>query len=79
MSATLATFVPQLGLTSHNARLTRAPQLIYLVAAEGKAVPTTALIMLGAIYGLQALIYILHRKFEHIGELRNDLWRPRLC
>lgn len=24
--------------------------------------------MLGAIYGLQAIIYILHRKFEHIGE-----------
>ncbi|KAL8280137.1 hypothetical protein RQP46_007467 [Phenoliferia psychrophenolica] len=41
--------------------------LVYLVAAEHKPVPTTALIMLGAIYGLQAIIYILHRKFEHIG------------
>jgi hypothetical protein len=29
--------------------------------------PTTALIMLAAVYGLQALIFILHRKFE-VGE-----------
>ncbi|KAI5481543.1 chitin synthase, glycosyltransferase family 2 protein [Pseudohyphozyma bogoriensis] len=41
--------------------------LIYLVAGEGKAIPLTALIMLSAIYGLQALIFIFHRKFEHIG------------
>ena len=47
-------------------------QLIYLVAANGQAVPTTALIMLGAIYGLQAIIYILHRKFEHIGQFSRS-------
>ncbi|KAM0754954.1 translation initiation factor IF-2 [Meredithblackwellia eburnea MCA 4105] len=41
--------------------------IIYLAAGEGKGVPMTAIIMLAAIYGLQALIYILHRKFEHIG------------
>ncbi|GAA5929616.1 uncharacterized protein JCM15063_004203 [Sporobolomyces koalae] len=41
--------------------------LIYLVKGEGKPIPTFALIMLGAIYGLQVIIYILHRKFEHIG------------
>jgi len=43
------------------------PQLIYLVKGEGKPIPTFALIMLGAIYGLQVIIYVLHRKFEHIG------------
>lgn len=42
-------------------------QLIYLVAAEHKAVPVTALVMLSVVYGLQALVFILHRKFEHIG------------
>ncbi|GAA6007186.1 hypothetical protein JCM11491_003035 [Sporobolomyces phaffii] len=41
--------------------------LIYLVKGEGKPIPTFALIMLGAIYGLQVIIYVLHRKFEHIG------------
>lgn len=40
--------------------------LVYLVAGEGQPVPTTALIMLGAIYGLQAIIFLLHRKFEMI-------------
>ena len=38
--------------------------LIYMVAGEGQAIPTTALIMLAAIYGLQAIIFLLHRKFE---------------
>ncbi|GAA5998220.1 uncharacterized protein JCM10292_001051 [Rhodotorula paludigena] len=41
--------------------------LVYTVAGTGKPVPTFALIMLGAIYGLQIVIYVLHRKFEHIG------------
>lgn len=40
--------------------------LIYLVAGRGEAVPITALIMLGAIYGLQAIIFLLHRKFEMV-------------
>ncbi|GAA6027812.1 hypothetical protein JCM8097_001730 [Rhodosporidiobolus ruineniae] len=41
--------------------------LVYLVVAENKPIPTFALIMLGAIYGCQVVIYVLHRKFEHIG------------
>ncbi|GAA5852425.1 hypothetical protein JCM9279_001197 [Rhodotorula babjevae] len=41
--------------------------LIYMVVGEHKAIPTFALIMLGAIYGLQVIIFVLHRKFEHIG------------
>lgn len=40
--------------------------LIYLVASHTGTFPLTALIMLGAIYGLQAIIFILHRKFEMI-------------
>jgi len=38
-----------------------------MVVGEHKAIPTFALIMLGAIYGLQVIIFVLHRKFEHIG------------
>lgn len=43
--------------------------LIYLVAAKGSSVPTTALIMLAAIYGLQAIIFIIHGAFEMVGWL----------
>ncbi|BGP30551.1 hypothetical protein JCM10296v2_002306 [Rhodotorula toruloides] len=41
--------------------------LIYMVAGEHKPLPTFALIMIGAIYGCQVIIFVLHRKFEHIG------------
>lgn len=41
--------------------------LIYLVAGEGKAIPTLSLIMIAAIYGLQALVFILRRKWDMIG------------
>ncbi|KAM0788255.1 hypothetical protein ACM66B_001406 [Microbotryomycetes sp. NB124-2] len=41
--------------------------LIYLVVGENKPIPTFALILIGIVYGCQILIYILHRRFEHIG------------
>ncbi|KAF2723367.1 glycosyltransferase family 2 protein [Polychaeton citri CBS 116435] len=41
--------------------------LIYLLAKDASVVPITAFIMLGAIYGLQAIIFILRRKWEMIG------------
>jgi chitin synthase len=41
--------------------------LIVLVAQNTTYVPLTAFILLGAIYGLQAIIFILHRKWEMIG------------
>lgn len=41
--------------------------LIYLVASATGTIPMTSIIMIAAIYGLQALIFIFHRKFEHIG------------
>ncbi|KAI0593092.1 class V chitin synthase [Biscogniauxia sp. FL1348] len=41
--------------------------LIVLVATSATVVPLTAFIMLGAIYGLQAIIFILRRKWEMIG------------
>ncbi|OAQ29907.1 glycosyltransferase family 2 protein [Linnemannia elongata AG-77] len=41
--------------------------LIYTIASHGSAVPKLALIMMGAVYGLQAVIFILRRKWEHIG------------
>ncbi|KAF9580177.1 hypothetical protein BGW38_003285 [Lunasporangiospora selenospora] len=41
--------------------------LIYSIVANSAAVPKLALIMMGAVYGLQAVIFILRRKWEHIG------------
>lgn len=41
--------------------------LIVLVIRNTSYIPITAFIMLGAIYGLQAIIFILHRKWEMIG------------
>ncbi|OCK84288.1 glycosyltransferase family 2 protein [Lepidopterella palustris CBS 459.81] len=41
--------------------------LIYLLIHSRDVVPITAFILLGAIYGLQAIIFILRRKWEMIG------------
>lgn len=41
--------------------------LIVLVARNATVVPITAFILLGAIYGLQAMIFILRRKWEMVG------------
>lgn len=41
--------------------------LIVLLCIKSSVVPLTAFILLGAIYGLQAIIFILRRKWEMIG------------
>ncbi|KAG6041677.1 hypothetical protein E4U41_002951 [Claviceps citrina] len=41
--------------------------LVVLVATKGTVVPVTAFVLLGAIYGLQAIIFILRRKWEMVG------------
>ncbi|PPQ71372.1 hypothetical protein CVT26_006274 [Gymnopilus dilepis] len=41
--------------------------LIYLVAGEGKNIPTLSLIMIAAVYGVQALVFIMRRKWDMIG------------
>jgi chitin synthase len=41
--------------------------LIVLVIRHTSVIPVTAFILLGAIYGLQAIIFILRRKWEMIG------------
>jgi chitin synthase len=41
--------------------------LIVLVSISSDVIPLTAFILLGAIYGLQAIIFILRRKWEMIG------------
>ncbi|KAF8978607.1 hypothetical protein BGZ46_006282 [Entomortierella lignicola] len=41
--------------------------LIYEIASNSSAIPKLAIIMMGAVYGLQAVIFILRRKWEHIG------------
>ncbi|RHZ75834.1 hypothetical protein Glove_209g12 [Diversispora epigaea] len=41
--------------------------LIWAVATERQALPTIALIMLAAVYGLQAIIFLLKQQWQHIG------------
>ncbi|KAK2603773.1 hypothetical protein QQS21_004058 [Conoideocrella luteorostrata] len=41
--------------------------LIYLVASHTGQFPMISLVMLGAVYGLQALVFILKRQWQHIG------------
>ncbi|KAF9078668.1 glycosyltransferase family 2 protein [Rhodocollybia butyracea] len=41
--------------------------LIYSVVTNGEAIPTISLVMLGAIYGMQALVFIMRRKWDMIG------------
>ena len=41
--------------------------LIVLLAINSSVVPLTAFLLLGAIYGLQAIIFILRRKWEMVG------------
>jgi chitin synthase len=41
--------------------------LVVLMVRNSSVVPVTAFILLGAIYGLQAIIFILRRKWEMIG------------
>lgn len=41
--------------------------LIYLVVTQSSVIPITAFILLGAIYGLQAIIFIARRKWEMVG------------
>ncbi|GLB39511.1 putative TRAFAC class myosin-kinesin ATPase superfamily, myosin family protein [Lyophyllum shimeji] len=41
--------------------------LIYQVVGEHKPVPTLALILIGAIYGVQAAVFLLRRKWDMIG------------
>lgn len=41
--------------------------LIVLIGIKSSVIPLTAFILLGAIYGLQAIIFILRRKWEMIG------------
>ena len=41
--------------------------LIYLVAGEGKSIPTLSLIVVAAIYGVQALVFTMRRKWDMIG------------
>jgi chitin synthase len=38
--------------------------LVYLVAGHKEAIPIVSLVMIGAIYGLQALVFILRRKWD---------------
>lgn len=61
-------YVSRLCVSVHvPAHLAMDAQLIYLVASGSGTIPLTSIIMLASIYGLQALIFIFHRKFEHVG------------
>ncbi|THH06259.1 hypothetical protein EW145_g4215 [Phellinidium pouzarii] len=46
--------------------------LLYLVIGKGESIPTWSIIMLAAIYGLQALIFLFRRKWDMIGWMMDD-------
>jgi len=48
-------------------KLLQIVYLVYLVAVEHTSIPMLSLIMLAAIYGLQALVFIFRRKWDMIG------------
>ena len=41
--------------------------MIYLVAGEHKAIPQLSIVMIAAVYGLQALVFVFRRKWDMIG------------
>ena len=41
--------------------------LVIVVTVEGGTIPLTSVILLAAIYGLQAIIFLMHRRFDMIG------------
>ncbi|KAL6309476.1 glycosyltransferase family 2 protein [Sparassis latifolia] len=41
--------------------------LIYMAAGKHETIPTVSIIMIAAVYGLQALVFILRRKWDMIG------------
>jgi chitin synthase len=41
--------------------------LVYLVAAQGEQIQTISLVLIIAIYAIQALVFILRRKWDMIG------------
>ncbi|KAF7555431.1 hypothetical protein G7046_g6551 [Stylonectria norvegica] len=41
--------------------------LIYLIASKTGPFPLISLVMVAAVYGLQALVFILKRKWQHVG------------
>jgi chitin synthase len=47
--------------------LTQLVYLVYQVAAHKEAIPIVSLAMIAAIYGLQALVFILRRKWDMVG------------
>jgi len=50
--------------------LLKSSQIVYLVvltAGEHKPIPTLSLILIAAIYGLQAFVFIMRRKWDMVG------------
>ena len=41
--------------------------LIYLAAGAHQQIPTLSIILIAAVYGLQALVFVLRRKWDMIG------------
>ncbi|TCD65299.1 hypothetical protein EIP91_002824 [Steccherinum ochraceum] len=41
--------------------------LVYMVAGQHKSIPVISAIMIAAVYGLQALVFVLRRKWDMIG------------
>ncbi|KAA1474601.1 glycosyltransferase family 2 protein [Dentipellis sp. KUC8613] len=62
-------FVVMIDLISTIIQPVTVAYIIYLIVlvAKGGTIPTTSLIMIAAVYGLQALVFILRRKWDMVG------------
>jgi chitin synthase len=53
-------------LLIYSHHLCKIVYLLYLIG-QGKSIPLLSLIMIAAVYGVQALVFILRRKWDMIG------------
>jgi chitin synthase len=54
------------GLDAIGADTLQIVYLLYLVIGEGKTIPVLSIVLLAAIYGLQALIFIFRLRWDMI-------------
>jgi chitin synthase len=54
-------------LLIYSHHLCKIVYLLYLIIGQGKSIPLLLLIMIAAVYGVQALVFILRRKWDMIG------------
>lgn len=67
LSMRFIVFIDLLSTVVQPAMIAYIVYLIVWLVTDGSSIPYTAFILLGAIYGLQAVIFVLRRKWEMVG------------